>query len=529
MIFNKKIIIFYNFLTLFIPKLFAQTVIQIGGPGGDEATEVVIYQDNITIGGTFQQELNTTLSYGGSDVFLQQYNLQGQLHWQYFLQSRSNLQLNALYCSINGNIYSAGSFSDSLFVGGQQDTVLYSQQQALFVIKQNQQGQLIWAKVLKGKALTTINDIVIDPQENSYLTGAFQDTFPLDSSNELIGKAKNTPFLIKLNPTGAVLWGQTPAQVDDAEGIALTIDHQGQVYWAGHFKGFFALTTDTIQAHWVFSDLFLSKLDSNGNYLLQRHYGGVYNNTCKRLEWQADKLYLGGSFMGILDIDSLRLATPFRQFDAFLVQLNTDGSPNWAVQSQTIADCFFEGIAFYNNQLVFSGNYKDSFQWQQQQFPALADQDIFQITLDSSGQTIQAQIWTGTGFDLIRANAIHNNGQRIAVGGFQNTLTVDSLSLQAEGFSDAFLVIAPHQTTAIKEIPSFKLVEIKLSPNPSRDSTTIVCQLGTLERWILYNMNGQIVAQGVNEVIPLQNLTSGTYSLQVQTTNGMGIKKVVVP
>lgn len=528
LIFNKKNIIFYIFLTILTQKLSAQTAITIGGLGGDEATEVVVHQDNIIVGGTFQQELGTASSHGGSDAFLQQYDLQGQLLWQYSLHSIFNVQLNAIYCSTNGNIYSTGIFSDSLFIGEQQDTVIYSQQQAIFIIKQDQQGQLIWAKTLQGKALNTVKDIVIDAQENSYITGTFQDTFSFGSSNQLIG-TKNTPFLIKLNATGEPLWGQRPAFVDEAEGIALALNDQGQVYWAGQFKGFFALTTDTVQAHWVFNDLFLTKLDTNGNYLLQQHYGGVYNNTCKRLEWNAGKLYLGGSFTGVLDIDSLRLVTPFRQFDAFLVQLNPDGTPNWGVQSQTIADCFFEGIAFYKDQLIFSGNYKDSFQWQQQQFSAIAEQDIFQITLDSNGQTIEVNTWLGTGFDLIKANAIHSSGQRIAVGGFQETLTVDSLVLAAQGFSDAFLVIEPNLTTALTSISSFELVEITLHPNPSKDSTTITCSVGTFKQWILYNMSGQIIATGSKKTIPLSKLASGTYSLQVQTTNGLGIKKLVVP
>ncbi len=528
MIFNKEITFFCILLTLGNYKTFAQAAFPIGGSGGDEVIDVATYHHHVILGGTFQQDLNNTWSRGGSDIFLQQYDLQGQLIWEYALGSSNNDHLKAIDCSPTGSIFSTGTFSDSLFLG-RQDTFIYSNRPAVFITQHQISGQLNWVKTLQGQSLVITEDIISDVQDNSYVTGAFQDSFWVDSTHLLVGNAKNTPFVIKLDPTGNVLWAKTPETADEGSGIALALSPQNELYWAGQFKGFFACSTDSIRAHWIYNDLFLVQLDSNGTTLMQQHYGGAYNNTCTSLKWANQHLYLGGSFMGVLDIGSVRLVTAFRHFDAFVVQLNADGSPNWAVQSNTDSDCFLEDITLYQDKVLLCGHYLDSLHWQQKQHLAIEGSETFQIMMDTLGQTLSSSSWTGSGFDLIKAQAIHPSGQLISVGGFQASMSIDSLSIQASGFSSGFLVIAPLPALVNTVVsPTFQLVDITITPNPAKDSALLTCDNGDIRLWNLYNLNGQIILSGNTPHIPLSKVTAGTYSLQVVTSGGIGIEKIVV-
>ena len=506
----------------------AQIALPIGGLGGDEVIDVVTYDDKIILGGTFQQDLNTVWSRGGSDVFLQQYDLQGALVWEYIMASSNNDQLKAIHCSPNGTIFSVGTFSDSLFLG-LQDTFIYSNQSAVFISQQQPSGQLNWAKAIEGQGLVIAEDILSDAQDNSYVTGTFQDSFWVDNTHLLVGSAKNTPFVFKLDATGTVLWARTPQTSDEGTGIALALSDQNDLYWAGQFKGYFAVATDSIRAHWIYNDLFLIKLDSNGIPLLQQHYGGVYNNTCSSLKWHVGRLYLGGSFMGVLEVDQMRFVSAFRHFDAFVVQLNPNGTANWGLQSHTDSDCFLEDIAFYEDKVILSGHYLDSFLWEQERLFAQDASETFQVTLDSLGQTLGVSSWMGNGFDLTKANAVHPSGQLISVGGFQESMRIDSIVIQASGFSSGFLVIEPilPLINTIKN-PSFSLVQILVQPNPAKDSAILSCDNCQISAWTLYNLNGQIVRSGHESLIYLNNIASGTYSLQVITDQGVGIEKVVV-
>ena len=515
-------------LTVWTVKTTAQIALPIGGLGGDEVVDVVTYDDKIVLGGTFQQDLNTAWSRGGSSIFLQQYDLQGQLIWQYILSSSSNDQLKAMHGTSNGTIFSTGTFSDSLFLGAQ-DTVLFSPQTAVFITKNQASGQLDWAKLIQGKSLVLTEDILSDSQHNIYVTGTFQDSFWLDSTHLLVGKSSNTPFVFKLDARGNVLWARTPQTSDEGTGIALALTDQNELYWAGQFKGYFALAADSIRAHWIYNDLFLVKLDSNGLPLMQKHYGGVYNNICSSLKWQHDRLYLGGSFMGVLNVDQVRLVTAFRHFDAFVVQLNADGSANWGKQSQTDSDCFLEDLAFYEDNVILCGYYLDSFLWEQASYAALDASETFQITLNSAGQTLGTKSWMGNGFDLTKAIAVHPSGQLISVGGFQESMSLDSIAIQALGFSAGFLVIEPILSliNTIKT-PNFSLVDILIQPNPANDSVILSCENCQISNWFLYNLNGQIVHSGSTPFLDLRDVASGTYSLQVITDQGIGIEKMVV-
>lgn len=506
----------------------AQIALPIGGLGGDEVVDVITYEDKIILGGTFQQDLNTNWSRGGSSIFLQQYDLQGQLDWEYILSSSNDDQLKAMHCSPNAVFFSAGTFSDSLFFGAR-DTIIYSAQPAIFISQHQASGQLNWAKVIQGQSLVLVEDILSDSQNNSYVTGSFQDSFWVDANHLLVGSSKNTPFVLKLDSMGRVLWARAPQIADEGTGIALALNDQNELYWLGQFKGYFALTTDSIRAHWIYNDLFLVQLDSNGSPLMQKHYGGVYNNTCSTLKWQNGRLYLGGSFMGVLEIDQVRLVTAFRHFDAFVVQLNPDGTANWGRQSHTNSDCFLEDITFYEDQVILGGSYLDSFVWEQETTFALEASETFQVSLDSLGQMLGSKSWRGSGFDLSKAHTVHPSGQLISVGGFQESILVDSINIQATGFSSGFLVIQPilPLVNTIKN-PAFALVRILIHPNPVRDSAVLSCDNCQISSWTLYNLKGQIVHSGSESTIYLNHIPSGTYSLQVITNQGIGIEKIVV-
>lgn len=526
LIFNKYICCLF-IVQLFILESFGQLIAtKIGGNGGDEVLDVAVYQETIFVGGMFQQDLGVP-SRGGSDVFFQAYNLQGVVEWQYTLGGIDNDVLQTLTVAGDGSIYAMGTFRDSLWLGT--DTLLFSANQAVFITKLNAQGQLLWAKRWLGTGLVEVQDMICDSLGNFYCTGAFQDTFVVDNQ-PLIGTDALNAFLLKVDENGTVVWTKKAAyNSEEAKGVALTMDEDGQLYWAGEFKGFFAIESDTVRAHWVYSDLFLAKLNAQGQVLWQRHYGGVYHNRCTVLKYKNGFLYLGGHFMGILNIDGQRLATAFRQWDGFIAQLDTSGGARWAVQSLTQALCYVEDVVVHNQGLIALGTYKDSLNWGNKNLTGVAEQDIYQVEMDLDGQVEFLTSWDGEGFDLVRAAAWHSNGWLISVGSFQENMSLagDTI-LNASGFADGFLSIQSIDTTITTHLtPIVELVEVTIIPNPAADSLEIRTNAALIERWYLYNMKGQAVLTGRGNWINIETLPKGIYSLQVSTNRGIGVNKVI--
>ncbi|MCH2023621.1 MAG: T9SS type A sorting domain-containing protein [Saprospiraceae bacterium] len=523
----QKIIECFFFVFLAINSL-AQTVLAIGEVGAEEAVEVIVYNDVFVVGGTYQQQLGNDVCKGNSDVFLQQYDVYGQLNWQYVFGGNNNELLKALTCASDGSIYSASVFSDSLFYTNS-DTIVYSLQQAVIINKHDQQGDLIWAKCLNAQSLVNVEDIVCDLNDNIYITGSFQDTFMLDSTLQLNGTSKNDVFLIKIDKGGTILWARQSTFAEEAEGTALAIDSLNNVYLGGNFKGDFSMMQDSFQAHWVYPDIFLCKVDSIGNFLWQKHFGGAYDNNCKEIKWVHDYLYLGGNFKGSLNIDSIELATAYRDWDAFITKLDLNGDVLWASQSQTESDCFLEDFCVTENYLIICGSFNDYFLWENLQVQSSSSSDAFQLIMNDAGQEFQVNNWSGNGFDLAKAIDCHRNGSVITVGAFQNDINFIDTNLIAQGFSDAFISIQDPISVPYNVIGMTSFMpQLKIFPNPASHLLYLVCQNGDINHWIVYNTMGQIVLKGKGSEVFLGNLNNEAYLLQVFTSQGIIMSKFVI-
>jgi len=510
-----------------IGKVNAQTLnLAIGETGGDEVTAIGTHQNMWITAGTFQQSLGS-IGYGGSDVFLQQYNAMGQVQWQYNWGSANDDVLKAMTCSSSGAIYTTGTFSDTLVLAN--DTLLYAPRQTIFITKHNQQGGLLWARKIESPTVALIEAIITDDDDNVYLTGAFLDRLTLDGI-DLVGNASKTAFVAKMDAEGNFLWGKTAVySTENSEGIAITINDNNQLYVAGHFQDYFAFEQDTFQAHPAFTDIFMVQLNSNGIVLREQAFGGVYTNTCTALKWHDNALYMAGSFEGVLEIGAVRLVTAFRDWDGFIAKFYPNGTTAWASQSLTEADCRVEDLVVSNQTIAVVGHYEDTLTWSNQQATAIHKNEAFLLYLNNQGEAEALNNWMGGGFDLAKSFALNQQGALAVVGTFQDTMFLADTLLVADGFSDGFLRIEPWLELPNK-VPklAYQLVDFKLIPNPVVDSAIIELPMNIeLEEWLLFNTNGQIVRQGQQQQISLSMLESGTYSLQIRTKQGIGIEKII--
>lgn len=505
----------------------AQNILQIGEQGGEEATALVSHDQYWIAGGIFQQNLLGNNSRGQFDIWLHQYDSLGVLQWDYYIGSRRNEVLEdiALHQQ-TGDWYATGTFSDSLHVGT--DTVLYSNNNTIFVTKHNQLGQLHWAKKIASNNLVRVRDIVVDDAGNSYLTGSFRDTLQADMLTLTHNGVDDAVFVLKLDTAGKAVWGAMSSLATEATGVALAIDPQGQVYLAGEFSSFLSLVGDTLLAGWVDADIFLAKLDENGNWLWQRQYAGSYPDEVVALLYQQEKLYLGGNFEGVLSLDDNQpLVTAVRAYDAFVAQLDTFGTAIWAKQTQSQSNCLLRDLVIKSNQLVAVGFFESQFNWQSLQDNATDGTEVFQLTLSTDGQKAALTTLKGGGNDIANACAIANNEKIGVVGSFQQQLNYSNQSINAIGFADAFLYWQdPVNLNVAVPFLSSTPTDIITFPNPTTQLIYLKTTLDLVE-WKLYASNARQILQGQTQIVNLQDLPNGIYYITVFTTTKKQTFKIV--
>jgi hypothetical protein len=533
LILNKKKA-FFHFCITFIPLLlWGQAPIWLHNKAVVEPSHIAVSTEIITIGGSFQQELDGQAAKGSSDLFFYQYNAQQQLLGRYYMGGQQQEQLSALVALPNGGWYGVGSFGDSLFFG-EQAAVLYQNGTGVFIGKWQAGGRLDWVRQLPHTGFVQVLDGIKDHTGALYLTGHFQDTLFLDDWPPLLAPCATAPFLLKINPQGKIVWGQTSANCQEAVGKSLATDNKGRLYWAGEFKGNFELQAPFKRANNVYRDLFLASIDAHtGQLLTQKQFSGVYDNECTHLEYFDQRLYWAGRFSGYLQLDSCWLRTGFKTFgNAFVAALDTNLHSQWAVQSTAFADAYSTGMAVDSQQVLLVGYYLDSLEWGKFRAGSQHKAEFFEVQLNHQGQVTTLTTGQGRGFDVARGVALDAWSHKWLIGGFQDSICIANRHKgSAQGSSDGFIWCQKSSITTNnnRTKPVLIFPTIRISPQPAQKNCVItVVDGGAFERWELYNTSGQLVQKGNSTIIPTQNLTQKVYSLHVITSQGLGIEKLIV-
>lgn len=217
----------------------------------------------------------------------------------------------------------------------------------------NSQTTFEWAKSIGGQNYDDANSIVLDGQGNVYVTGRFQkfvgtevDFDPGPGVYNIAAIGQYDAFVLKLNANGDFQWaknfggggGGVPVTAN-----SITVDSNGNVYTTGFFPYTVdfdpSLTTEFFltaenQFGNASTDVFISKLDSNGNFVWAKRIGAQFFETGVAITNDSnDNIYISGKFAGTVDFDpngGIAELTGVSSSSGFILKLNSSGNFIWA-------------------------------------------------------------------------------------------------------------------------------------------------------------------------------------------------------
>jgi hypothetical protein len=257
-----------------------------------------------------------------------------------------------LALATTGNIFVAGGFyglfGNDFDPGVGNTNTQKASTRDLFLLKLDSNGVFQWVKTIgssNSSGKSRYEAMTIDNQDNLYLTGTFDETMDFDFSTGVSTLTNNNNnndiFIEKLDSSGNLIWvkGIGDTENDIVRGIAL--DQFGNVYTYGRFKN--ALDFDPGPNAFFFTsngnyDIFLQKLDNNGDFQWAKTYGGIngdYGNTLT-IDTINNGIYNGGSFRGTVDfnpnIGVFNMTPVGFASDGFLQKLDYNGNFEWALR-----------------------------------------------------------------------------------------------------------------------------------------------------------------------------------------------------
>ncbi|GGD96802.1 T9SS type A sorting domain-containing protein [Planktosalinus lacus] len=191
-----------------------------------------------------------------------------------------------------------------------------------------------WGGSFGGNGEDVIKATHVDSEGNVYTTGYFTDTanFDINGSFELTSNGFYDAFVQKTDSQGNFLWAKNFGSEMFEHGGAITADDAGNVYITGNYEGTvdfdpegagFEITSAGAQ------DIFILKLDSNGDFVWAKSVGGVDFEEALSIVYSPNgQVILSGFFYEPIDLDpgvDEFIMTSEGLSDTFILRLDEDG------------------------------------------------------------------------------------------------------------------------------------------------------------------------------------------------------------
>lgn len=262
------------------------------------------------------------------------------------------------------NVYCSGSFTgtEDLDPGpGIYNATSVGSGSNGFLLKLDTAGNFIWVKTMEGG----IGKMTVDSLGNCYACGysySMEDFDPGPGIGLPIGTG--TEYVVKYNNNGNLVWARAFGNTSDGDIPDLAIDAAGNVYLSGKCDGpgdydpgpgVFSMSPNN-------DDLYFLKLNASGNFVWGLHLDVPVGNflLCRDISCDAvGNLYLTGSYSGNFDFDPTSGVTTVTSptYDSyFLLKVTHNGGFGWVKSfGNSTSDLYGFSVTAKENMLYTSG------------------------------------------------------------------------------------------------------------------------------------------------------------------------------
>lgn len=525
-----------------IPFSWAKVCSSTGGIGGKVAIDS---QGNVVSAGSFDGTvdfdpgpgvLNQTSATGS--LYILKLDADGEFLWVMTINGDNLMSTSDIELDLAGSIYVSGVFYGTVDFdpGPAIVSVTASDDADSYVLKLDTNGNFGWVQTFGGIGLNEISAMALDTSGNILLTG--HDNY--------------TIHVTKLDTDGDLIWNHPlgDGMLDQGRGIAA--DAAGNVYVTGDFDGsgdfdpgagVFTLTSIN------YLDLFIVKLDPDGNFTFAKQIGGMgYFGSGYDIVIDAfGNILTTGTFDETMDFDPGPATfdlTAAGFSDTFISKLDASGNFIWAKVMGGIS--YEEGYSLATDaagNVYSTGYYLDDADFDPGAgiftLPGSGGYDAYTFKLDKDGNFGWATSVASAGTEFGNGVATDDVGNVYSIGSFQGTIDFDPgspvLNLTGDVGSNLYI-----QKFGSNNPPGPIIIYNAVSPNGDGANDIlyidqIAATANTMQnRMTVFNRNGQVVFQttdydNVNRVFKglTDNgdpLPTGTYFYRIDFPSGLATK-----
>lgn len=365
-------------------------------------------------------------------------------NWTWALNTRMyfNNDSNCVAVDNNGDIYVISDFTESNITLGTNTLTNLSDPSFsdTYIVKYNNQGNVIWAKCFGGAKNDSPLSITFDSANNFYLVGFYRESVNFGAATLVDNDGGN--YLAKFNQNGDCLWVKNCGAISEiAEVSSVKVDSSGYIYIGGTFLSS-TLTLDSVVVNYADYDVttnnsqraFVAKLDASGNCIWAR--AGQSNTpnpsgtSMRSLDVDTTgSVYITGYFYNnVVNFGSLTLTkTVTTQFNAnmYIVKYDSNGNAIWGYNTGSQYENMTGGLSVktdQSNNVYVSGFFTNTVNFGSTTLSSTGGSQMFTAKFDSAGNILWAKRPNcPAGYNAIQSSDIDENGNLIVAGMFNNS------------------------------------------------------------------------------------------------------------
>jgi len=279
-------------------------------------------------------------------------------------------------------------------------------------------------------------DVETDAAGNSYVCGYITGETAFNNTViEQVSSGNGEIYISKYSSNGSLIWIKRFGGSQSDRAVDLALDQNNNIYITGDFYGQVDFDSYSITSASNSKDIFLLKLDNNGNVLWVRKEGGNDSENAYGLTIDSqDNVILTGQFSGTSSIagqtfvSTIDPISNLSTYDLFLSKYDTNGTPLWVKVGQGIYENRGLAVAVDNLDNIFLvGQFSDTMQFAGQQINNAAYNVGFLAKFQPNGQfTFLNRLFGGMvmTYDL----EVNSLNEVVVVGDYLGTLLYEDVN-----------------------------------------------------------------------------------------------------
>jgi len=537
--------------------------INLGGSQGDDAAACFEdTQGSLYLSGSFQGTVDFDPGSGevlvtavaSLDAYIVKYDEDMSFIWAITIGGNDQVNGKKIVVDGSGNVYTAGYFmGEADFDPSEGEYLLQAEDMDGYLAKYDVDGNFVWAFRIGSPESDIAFDVCLDPDGNIWVSGQFNAPVDFDPSGGtfiLNDHGLQDAYVAKYSTDGSFIWaGGIGGETSLFYQPAMAIDNTGNLYLSCQFSGQADLDpgagTYIVESDGS-SDMFLLKLDQNGNFNWGFSLGGEMQDQTRDVYYSDGLILITGFYESTVDFDPSSgeaIMTPIGEADGFIAAYGTDGAYTWA---KTIGGTHnASGLALADDDdhnIYVTGNFYGTSDFDPSaaifELTAQGDWDIFTAKYDDAGNFLWANHAGGSENDYGSHIIVSNDQEKVTIcGKFKGSGEFDHLGagyiLNANGSFDAFLsTYTTYSGAGVHEVNS-DFTDILFYPNPVTDKLNIsMASAGDDTQYRIINLLGAEfstgpVHDGVN-TIDVSNYAPGIYFIKIVKGSSSVVSKVLI-